>query len=96
MEENSWLHILILTFYLFIMISEKIDILEKSIQFILYPLWDLGFNVGHATRSIKQASEFSKKDHTVRTSMLDARLICGSKTHFEKVIKVFKKDVTKK
>ena len=75
---------------------ENIDILEKSIQFILYPLWDLGFNVGHATRSIKQASEFSKKDHTVRTSMLDARLICGSKTHFEKVIKVFKKDVTKK
>ena len=72
------------------------DILEKSIQFILYPLWDLGFNVGHATRSIKQASEFSKKDHTVRTSMLDARLICGSKTYFEKVIKVFKKDVTKK
>ena len=72
------------------------DKLEKSIQFILYPLWDLGFNVGHATRSIKQASEFSKKDHTVRTSMLDARLICGSKTHFKKVIKVFKKDVTKK
>ena len=27
---------------------------ESLLEFILYTLWDLGFKVGHATRTIKQ------------------------------------------
>ena len=39
--------------------------LEKFIQFLLYTLWDLGFKIGHATRTFKQVVESSRKDHII-------------------------------
>ncbi len=50
---------------------------EELVQEIIYPLWDLGMEVGHATRSIKETVELARKDFEVLTSLLDARFICG-------------------
>ncbi|MFO7560657.1 MAG: [protein-PII] uridylyltransferase [Desulfobacterales bacterium] len=50
---------------------------EKLIQEIVYPLWDLGYEVGHATRSLKDSLALARDDLDVFTSMLDARFICG-------------------
>ncbi|WP_072369422.1 [protein-PII] uridylyltransferase [Hyphomicrobium sp. NDB2Meth4] len=49
---------------------------ESVAEYMLYVLWDLGFKVGHATRTVDQCVKMSA-DITVRTSMLDARLIHG-------------------
>ena len=49
---------------------------ESVAEHMLYVLWDLGFKVGHATRTVDQCIKMSS-DITVRTSMLDARLIHG-------------------
>ncbi|CAN1723279.1 [Protein-PII] uridylyltransferase / [Protein-PII]-UMP uridylyl-removing enzyme [Hyphomicrobium sp. 1Nfss2.1] len=49
---------------------------ESVAEYMLYVLWDLGFKVGHATRTVDQCIKMSS-DITVRTSMLDARLIHG-------------------
>lgn len=49
---------------------------ESVAEYMLYVLWDLGFKVGHATRTVDQCIKMSA-DITVRTSMLDARLIHG-------------------
>jgi [protein-PII] uridylyltransferase len=50
---------------------------ESVAEYILYMLWDLGFKVGHATRTIGQCVKLSAADITICTSLLDARLIHG-------------------
>ncbi|MGL1921330.1 MAG: [protein-PII] uridylyltransferase [Hyphomicrobiales bacterium] len=68
---------------------------EQVIEYILYFLWDLNFKVGHAVRNVAQSISHSKTDMTIRTSILEARFICGNHTLFvelgveftEKIIK---------
>jgi len=50
---------------------------ENLIQEIIYPLWDIGLDVGYATRSLKECWALAVKDYEVLTPMLDARFICG-------------------
>ena len=50
----------------------------EAVEFSLYLLWDLGLKVGHATRSVDQCIAEAEGDVTVRTSMIDARRLCGS------------------
>ena len=60
-------------------------------------MWDLGLKVGYAVRSLKESIIFSEKDHIIKTTMLDVRLICGSKNLFDKLLKnYFKKKKIKK
>jgi len=46
---------------------------ESVIEFMLYALWDLGFKVGHASRTVEECVRLSKEDFTIRTSLLEAR-----------------------
>jgi [protein-PII] uridylyltransferase len=50
---------------------------ENLIQEIIYPLWDIGLDVGYATRSLKECLALAGKDFEVLTPMLDARFVCG-------------------
>ena len=50
---------------------------ENLIQEIIYPLWDIGLDVGYATRSLKESCTLAGKDFEVLTPMLDARFVCG-------------------
>ncbi len=44
---------------------------------LLYPLWDAGFQVGHAVCSPKEAIERARGDLEAATSLLEARLVAG-------------------
>lgn len=66
---------------------------ESAAEYILYLLWDLGFKVGHATRTIPQCVALSKSDMTIRTSLLDSRLILGDEALFAEFQERFQKDV---
>lgn len=50
---------------------------EDLIREMIYPLWDLGMEVGHSTRSLQESVKLAAKELDVFTSMLDARFICG-------------------
>jgi len=50
---------------------------DKLIQEIIYPLWDIGLDVGYATRSLKECLALAGKDYEVLTPILDARFVCG-------------------
>ncbi|MFO7665248.1 MAG: [protein-PII] uridylyltransferase [Desulfobacterales bacterium] len=50
---------------------------EQLIKEVVYPLWDIGLDVGHATRSMKDCINIAGSDYQVLTSLLDARFICG-------------------
>jgi len=50
---------------------------ESVVETILYGLWDLKQKVGQATRSANDCLRLSREDMTIRTSLLETRLICG-------------------
>lgn len=54
------------------------------VEKILYILWDLKFKIGHLVGCIDEIIEIAKHDHTIETSILDMRLVCGKETSFKK------------
>jgi [protein-PII] uridylyltransferase len=57
---------------------------ENVAEYILYLLWDLGFKVGHATRTVEQTIRFAKSDVLTRTALLDARPILGDRSLWQR------------
>lgn len=53
---------------------------HKAVEFMLYVLWDMGFKVGHATRTVEECIALSRSDMTIRTAILEMRYICGLRT----------------
>ncbi|KPK21201.1 MAG: hypothetical protein AMK69_22320 [Nitrospira bacterium SG8_3] len=53
------------------------DEAKALVQEIFYPLWDIGLQVAHATRSLKECATLASQDFEVLTSLLDARFLCG-------------------
>ncbi|RZJ17335.1 MAG: [protein-PII] uridylyltransferase [Brevundimonas sp.] len=68
---------------------------ETVTEFILYVLWDLGLKVGSAARSIDECLSLSKRDMTVRTALLEARLLAGDAGLGEGFITRFRDTVRK-
>ncbi len=66
---------------------------KRIVEHILYFLWDLGFKVGHATRSVDECIRLSKSDMTIRTAVLEARLITGDEKLFAELVRRFDAEV---
>jgi [protein-PII] uridylyltransferase len=64
--------------------SKPLPFLSKLMDGILYPLWDLGFKIGHSVRTIDESTQVANKDMQAKTSLIEARLICGDEKLFEK------------
>ena len=50
---------------------------ESVIESTLYILWDLKLKVGHASRTVKDCLRLGREDFTIRTALLEQRLIDG-------------------
>jgi [protein-PII] uridylyltransferase len=50
----------------------------QIVEQILYLLWDIGFKVGHSTRSIKEAIAEANRDMLTKTAMLESRFVAGN------------------
>lgn len=48
-------------------------------------LWDIGLDIGHSVRSVTQCVEESARDITVETTLLEARLLAGSRKLFREL-----------
>lgn len=68
---------------------------ESVVEYLLYMLWDMGFKVGHATRNIDECVRLSKSDITIRTSILEARHVCGDLDLFDEMEQRFEKEVVR-
>jgi [protein-PII] uridylyltransferase len=69
---------------------------ESLIREIVYPLWDIGLDVGYATRSIKECLNLAGKDFEVLTSLLDARFICGMSPLYSDLLQQLREKIIKK
>jgi len=52
---------------------------EEMAEQILYLLWDIGFKVGHSTRSMKEALAQANRDMLTKTAMLESRFLAGDR-----------------
>ncbi|HEY0650263.1 [protein-PII] uridylyltransferase [Phenylobacterium sp.] len=68
---------------------------ESVIEYMLYALWDLGFKVGHASRTIEECVKLAREDFTIRTSILEARRLTGDEKLAEELVKRFRGEVVK-
>lgn len=68
---------------------------EELIREVVYPLWDIGLDVGHATRSLKECLKLASQDYEVLTSLLDARFICGISPLYTRLLEKLRNTVLK-
>ncbi len=66
---------------------------ESVAEYMLYLLWDLGFKVGHATRTVDQCIKLAEADTTIRTALLDMWLIHGDAHLFAELENRFRNEV---
>ena len=69
--------------------------IESVIEFMLYALWDLGFKVGHASRTVADCIKIAREDITVRTSILEARRLTGDEALAGDLTRRFREEVVR-
>ncbi|MEO0384683.1 MAG: [protein-PII] uridylyltransferase [Pseudomonadota bacterium] len=68
---------------------------EQVVESLLYFLWDCGFKVGHATRTVDECVKLAKTDMTIRTALLETRFILGDQPLFDTFQTAFQDQVVK-
>lgn len=51
--------------------------IEALTRSVLYPLWDLGFELGYAVRTVKECLQAAREDPVIATTLFDTRLVAG-------------------
>src|SRR5678815_5151719 len=69
---------------------------QRVTQGLLYALWDLGLQVGHAVRSLPDCLAMARTDFPSRTSMQQARYLVGDRRLFNRFRKVLAENVYQK
>ena len=81
---------------LFLLVDPNDAAAKKVVETILYVLWDLKQKVGHSTRTIEECLAQARADMTIRTAMLEARLLAGDEASFERMRGRFEKEIVAK
>jgi len=66
---------------------------QRVTQGLLYTLWDLGLQVGHAVRSLPDCVAMARTDFASRTSMQQARYLVGDRRLFQRFQRVLADNV---
>lgn len=69
---------------------------QRATQGLLYTLWDLGLQVGHAVRSLPDCLAMARTDFSSRTSMQQARYLVGDRRLFNRFRTVLAENVYRK
>ena len=69
---------------------------QRLTQGLLYALWDLGLQVGHAVRSLPDCLAMARTDFPSRTSMQQARFLVGDRRLFNRFRKVLAENIYQK
>ena len=59
------------------------DAMRATIEGFVTACWDIGVEIGSSVRTIDECLEEAERDVTVRTAMLESRMVCGSKRLFD-------------
>ena len=66
---------------------------EQMTEFLMHRLWNLGFKVGNALRTVAESIKLAKEDLSVRTALLEARFLWGERSLFEELVRAYDREV---
>ncbi|BDQ34083.1 [protein-PII] uridylyltransferase [Pseudodesulfovibrio portus] len=69
---------------------------DRFIKSLLFPLWDLGLDLGHGVRIVSDCVSLARKDFQVLASLMDARPLAGDALVFETFRTTFDAKVLRK
>jgi [protein-PII] uridylyltransferase len=70
---------------LLILVDDRRRPVPEALRSLLYPLWDAGFQVGHAVCTPREAIERARGGLEAATSLLEARLVAGPTELYEEL-----------
>ena len=62
------------------------EALKRQLESFIGSCWDLGLEIGSSVRTIAECVDEAQRDVTVQTSVLECRLLCGSKSQFTRLV----------
>ena len=65
------------------------QVLNKKIEQFVAQCWDIGLEIGSSVRTVTECISEAEQDITVRTSLLESRVVCGDRALFEQFETVF-------
>ncbi|MBI2980921.1 MAG: [protein-PII] uridylyltransferase, partial [Deltaproteobacteria bacterium] len=63
--------------------GKELPSLKSFTEKLLHPLWDLGLEVGFATRTVSDCRQLMQGDMTILSSLIDARYLAGDRGLFQ-------------
>ena len=69
--------------------SKLAESISKNVEKFITNCWDSGLEIGSSVRTVAECVSESEQDITVRTSLLEARYLCGQKSLFKEFAKTF-------
>ncbi|OYY54830.1 MAG: bifunctional uridylyltransferase/uridylyl-removing protein, partial [Polynucleobacter sp. 24-46-87] len=67
------------------------EVLASKIEKFVALCWDTGLEIGSSVRTVEECISEAEQDITVRTSLLESRLICGKKVLFKEFEAAYEK-----
>jgi len=62
---------------LLVLLGDNCDPCRGQLSEFLTLLWDIGLNIGHSVRTVQECVAQARKDITILTNLLEARVLCG-------------------
>ena len=78
---------------LFLYQNKREPYVEHVAERILYALWGTRLTVGHAMRNVRECVRLAQKDLKVKTSLLDARYLCGDEALYQEFAVAMEREV---
>jgi [protein-PII] uridylyltransferase len=72
------------------------EVLASKIEKFVAQCWDTGLEIGSSVRTVAECASEAEEDITVRTSLLESRLICGQKSLFKEFESIYEKTLDPK
>ena len=63
--------------------------LTEQLEQLVSLFWDIGLEIGHSVRTVKESLEEAANDLTVQTALVETRLLAGSKLLFAELLSEF-------
>jgi [protein-PII] uridylyltransferase len=65
---------------LVLLAADPSDSERESLELLVRTMWDIGLEIGHSVRTVQGCVEAAEQDITVRTTLLEARYLAGSRS----------------
>ena len=76
--------------------TKEVEALSKKVEQFITNCWDTGLEIGSSVRTVAECISEADQDITVKTSLLESRLIYGKKSLFKEFAKAFEASIDPK